>query len=73
LNALVGSERIGALLRKEKDETSPPKLFLGGSSNSPHSSFAKFEVFYFQNLQPSRWSLNRKNRPRKKMFSRGQN
>jgi hypothetical protein len=29
LIALVGSERIGALLRKEKDEASPAKLFLG--------------------------------------------
>jgi hypothetical protein len=51
LIALVGPERIGALLRKEKDETSPPKLFLGGSSNFLHSSFAKsggFFIFRFR-------------------------
>jgi hypothetical protein len=48
LIALVGSGRIGALLRKEKDGTSPHKLFLGGSSYSPHTSFAKLEVFCFQ-------------------------
>jgi len=47
LIALVGSERIGALLRKEKDETSPPRLFLGGSSNFLHSSFAKSGGFLF--------------------------
>ena len=53
----------GQLLRKEKDETSPFKLFLGGSSNFLHSSFAKSGGFFiFKNLPASRWSLNRKNR-----------
>jgi hypothetical protein len=51
------------LLRKEKDEASPPKLFLGGLSNFLHSSFAKSGGFFiFKNLPASRWSLNRKNR-----------
>jgi hypothetical protein len=48
LIALVGSERIGALLRKEKDETSPFKLFLGGFVEFYlHSSFAKSGGFLF--------------------------
>jgi len=45
LIALVGSERIGALLRKEKDETSPPKLFLGGFVEFP--PFLVCEVWRF--------------------------
>jgi hypothetical protein len=58
LNALVGPTS-GALLRKEKDETSPPKLFLGGSLNLP--PFLVCEVggfFIFKTLPASRWSLN---------------
>ena len=43
--ALVGSERIGALLRKEKDETSPPKLFFGGFVEFP--PFLVCEVWRF--------------------------
>jgi len=58
LNALVGPTS-GALLRKEKDETRPSNLFLGGSSNFLHSSFAKSGGFFiFKNLPTSRWSLN---------------
>jgi len=51
----------GQLLRKEKDEASPAKLFLGGSSNLP--PFLVCEVwrfFIFKNLPASRWSLNQK-------------
>jgi hypothetical protein len=40
-------ENFGQLLRKEKDEASPPKLFFGGSSNFLHSSFAKSGGFLF--------------------------
>jgi hypothetical protein len=58
LIALVGSERIGALLRKEKDEASPPKLFLDGSSNFLHSSFAKLEVFLFSKIFRPRAGLS---------------
>jgi len=58
LNALVGPAS-GALLRKEKDEASPSELFLGGSSNFLHSSFAKSGGFFiFKILPTSRWSLN---------------
>jgi hypothetical protein len=74
LIALVGSERIGALLRKEKDGISPPKLFFGGSSNSPPFLVCEaWRFFIFKNLPASRWSLNRKNRSREKYFSCGQN
>jgi hypothetical protein len=70
LIALVGSERIGALLRKEKDGISPPKLFFGGFVEfTSIPRLRSLEVFYFQNLPASRWSLNRKNRSREKLFS----
>jgi hypothetical protein len=74
LIVLVGSERIGALLRKEKDEASPPKLSLGGSSNSP--PFLVCEVwrfFYFQKSSGFALVSQPQNRPLEKLFSRGQN
>jgi len=40
LTALVGSERIGALLRKEKDEASLPIRFRQDSSNAFIPRFA---------------------------------
>jgi hypothetical protein len=61
---LVSPERLGALLRKEKDGISPPKLFFGGFVEFP--PFLVCEVwrfFIFKNLQALRWSLNRKKRP----------
>jgi len=69
LNALVGPT-FGAFLRKEKDEASPSNLFLGGSSNFLHSSFAKPGGFFiFKNLPASRWSLNQ-NRSQENYFPR---
>jgi hypothetical protein len=74
LIALVGSERIGALLRKEKDETSPPKLFLGGFVEfTSILRLRSWRFFIFKNLPASRWSLNRKTVRVKNNFSRGQN
>jgi len=47
LTALVGSERIGALLRKEKDEASLPIRFRQGSSNAFIPRFAELKAFLF--------------------------
>ena len=47
LTALVGSERIGALLRKEKDEAGPPDRFWRNSSNAFIPRFAELKAFLF--------------------------
>jgi hypothetical protein len=61
---LVSPERLGALLRKEKDGISPPKLFFGGFVEFPPFLVCEaWRFFIFKNLPASRWSLNRKNRP----------
>jgi hypothetical protein len=62
LIALVGPA-LGALLRKEKDEASPPKPFLGGSSNFLHSSFAKSGGFLFSKTFRPRAGLSTKTVP----------
>jgi len=51
LIALVRAEvRFGQLLRKEKDEASPPDLFSGGSSNFTSIPRLRcLEVFLFLN------------------------
>jgi vitamin B12 transporter len=46
LIALVGSERIGALLRKEKDEAGPPDCFRRNSSNAFIPRFAESGGFF---------------------------
>jgi hypothetical protein len=69
LNALV-RPTSGTLLRKEKDEASPLKLFLGGFVEFPPFLVCEAGGFFiFKNLPASRWSLNRKNRSREKLFS----
>jgi hypothetical protein len=70
LIALVGSERIGALLRKEKDEASPPNCFLAARRIHLHSSFAKPGGFLFSKIFRPRAGLSIvKNRAREKLFS----
>jgi hypothetical protein len=67
LNALVGSERIGALLRKEKDETSPLKLFLGGFVEfTSIPRLRSLEVFYFQKSSGLALVSQSQNRSREK-------
>ena len=48
--ALVGSERIGALLRKEKDEASRPNCFWLDSLNAFIPRFAKSGGFLFSKI-----------------------
>jgi hypothetical protein len=45
LIALVGSERLGALLRKEKDEAGPPDCFRRDSSNAFIPVLRSLEAF----------------------------
>ena len=44
--ALVGPERFGALLRKEKDEAGPPDCFRRNSSNAFIPRFAELKAFF---------------------------
>jgi hypothetical protein len=53
LIALVGSERLGALLRKEKDEAGPPDCFRRNSSNAFIPRFAELKAFLFLSPSPS--------------------
>ncbi len=57
---LVSPERLGALLRKEKDGISPPRLFFGGFVEFPPFLVCEaWRFFIFKNLPALRWSLNR--------------
>jgi len=53
LIVLVGFGRPEALLRKEKDEASPPELFLGGSSNLPPFLVCEVWRFFYFKKSPS--------------------
>ena len=56
---LVSPERLGALLRKEKDGISPPKLFFGGFVEFPPFLVCEVWGFFIFNDPPaSHWSLN---------------
>jgi len=59
LIVLVGSERIGALLRKEKDGISPPKLFFGGFVEfTSIPRLRSLEVFLFSKIFRPRAGLS---------------
>jgi hypothetical protein len=58
LIALVGSERIGALLRKEKDGISPPKLFFGGFVEFPPFLVCEAGGFLFSKIFRPRAGLS---------------
>jgi hypothetical protein len=75
LIALVGSGRIGALLRKEKDGISPPKLFFGGFVEfTSIPRLRSLEVFLFSKIFRPRAGLSIvKNVRVKNYFSRAQN
>jgi hypothetical protein len=74
LIALVGSERIGALLRKEKDGISPPKLFFGGFVEfTSIPRLRSLEVFLFSKIFRSRAGLSIVKTVRGKTIFREQN
>jgi hypothetical protein len=64
---------VGALLRKEKDEASPSKLFLGGSSNFPPFLVCEVWRFFIFKIFNLRAGLSIAKTVRVKNFSRGQN
>jgi hypothetical protein len=74
LIALVGSERIGALLRKEKDGISPPKLSFGGFVEfTSIPRLRSWRFFYFQKSPGLALVSQSQNPFAGKLFSCGQN